>query len=181
MAKTMAGGGMKWVWMAVGVVTTVLFFWWISVAAEPSQVVVTADEGDGTEASAPGAPAGETVPLGDLTANAANWLGQTVRVPSVQVNSVLNDNAFWVEGPSGPFLVVKADDFAAVDGAAIQTGAVLDITGTFWEQNDQTVDQWEASGFMTDGGHLAQARFATHYLQAREIAPAPVADATTGQ
>ena len=185
MANTKAadGGmsGMKWVWMLVGIAATGLFFWWIAVTSEPSQVMVMTDDTADESAAAPGAT-GTEVALADLLGTPAQYVGQAVQVPSATVTQVMGDNAFWVQGPGdNPFLVVKSEEFTATGGAAVRSGASISITGQFWEQSPSTIQQWRDSGFMTDAGHLAQAEFATHYIQARSIAPAQAGGASAGQ
>lgn len=172
---------MTWLWMGVGVVTVGLFFWWISVSSEPSQVVAPQEDVAVAEGGA-GAQVVQTVELAALTGAPAAYVAQEIHLASATITSVMGDNAFWIEGPSGPFLVVKAEEFTTSGGAAVASGRTVSITGRFWEQSPGTIQEWRETGFMTDGGHLAQAEFATHYIQAREIAPAEAGAAdTTGQ
>jgi hypothetical protein len=185
MANTkVADGGparMTWLWMGVGIVTTVLFFWWISTNSEPSQVVVPEEDLAAAEESARDASTARTVALAEILAAPADFVAQEVHVPEATITSLLGDNAFWVESASGPFLVVKHEDFTTTGGAAVQAGAEVSLTGLFWEQSSATIEQWRETGFMTDAGHLLQAEFATHYIQAREVGPAEAGTAAPGQ
>ncbi|MEX0892687.1 MAG: hypothetical protein WEB88_10990 [Gemmatimonadota bacterium] len=184
MANTKAEKGgpatMTWLWMGVGIAATALFFWWVSVSSEPSQVVVSEED------AAAQAAAGDvqSVTLAELAGNPGEYLAEEVQLPSATITSVMGESAFWIEGETGPFLVVKAPEFTLRDGAAVRSGAEVRITGHFWEQSPANIEQWRETGFMA-GGNLLQAEFATHYIQAREIAPAEAAPAaepaTTGQ
>jgi len=186
MANTKAQKGgpaaMTWLWMGVGIAATALFFWWVSVSSEPSQVVVSEDEAAAARAAEDEV---QNVTLAELSGNPGEYLAEEVQLSSATITSVMGESAFWVDGGSGPFLIVKAPEFTMRDGASVRTGVAVRITGHFWEQAPANIEQWRQTGFMTDAGHLAQAEFATHYIQAREIAPAEAAaqaePATTGQ
>jgi hypothetical protein len=116
--------------------------------------------------------AGEYEP-GEITAvavDAVPFEGSRLSFSNVAVAAMVGERAFWAEAPGvNPFLVAYGPDLTAP--ARVQQGDRFDIRGLIATVDDELLDEWVASGVISEG-RRAEAEFATHYLLAERMVPA---------
>lgn len=158
----------------VSVIAVGAFLWWLSVTAQPTEVKV-AETSDST-GSQPAMNATE-VSLGQLAAGVDGYRGQTIRIPNMEVASLVGPQAFWVQLPNSVPFLVKLDSAAMAGGARLQTGSHITVTGTVLAMSDSVLNAWVQQGAITDA-QKNEASFATTFMEGHR---ARVQPGTTGQ
>lgn len=120
----------------------------------------------------PEEPVGPTVPevmLGDVANgfNADDFVGETVMTPTLEVASLLGTQGFWVNTPSGPFLVSWSPELLA-EGATVSQGDRVVVTGEMRTVDLSAIEAWAAQGSITENDRLI-AEFATHLVRAESV------------
>ncbi len=129
------------------------FVYWLSIAAEPTQVAIA--EGS-TE---PGAGSATTVNSEVFLAGPAQYMGQPVLVTAARISSRLGPQAFWIGPDDRPFLVKMGPELLATDPQVL-VEQIVDLTGTVHMMTDSILAAWEAAGAFPGGGDKIVAEFA---------------------
>ncbi len=161
--RTDGRGGTTWILAALSVIAVVAFLWWLSVKAQPTEVQV-AEAADSTGTQAP-IDATE-VSLNQLASDVDGYRGQTIRVPDMEVASLVGQHAFWVQLPNSVPFLVKLDSTAMPSRAQLQTGSRLTVTGTVLPMSDSVLNAWVSQGTITDS-QKNEASFATTFMEGR--------------
>jgi len=103
----------------------------------------------------------------DIMLDASPYLGQLVRLAPQTVLSLVGQQGFMVDFPSGPFLVSYSDQ-EITDGFAVVPGDVVRVTGRITAMTPEIAGGWQAAGRLNEGERLV-AEFAVHFLQAEDI------------
>ncbi len=143
------------------------FMYWLSEQAAAERAQRAIDEVPVEDTT----PTMSTVPIGDLEADGTPFEGQEVQIGATNVASLLGEQGFWLETPSGnPFLVSKGPAVVA-SGVAITPGSAVTVTGTVHAMSDSVLTAWTESGGIAEGDRIV-AEFATHFIEATEVEPA---------
>ena len=115
------------------------------------------------------ATAGVTdVPLTELEASPAEYVGREVRLATYGVASMLGQQGFWLGTPSGnPFLVSMSDALMA-EGLPVSPGDTIMVSGVVTEMNDSVLSAWEAAATIDETDRIV-AEFAIHFVEANAI------------
>jgi hypothetical protein len=112
---------------------------------------------------------GDATPLSaqDLMLDASPYVGQLVRLQPQTVLSLVGQQGFMLDFPTGPFLVSYSDQEIA-DGLAVAPGDVVRVTGRITAMTPEIAGGWQEAGRLDEGERLV-AEFAVHFLQAEDI------------
>ena len=138
--------------------------YWLSITAEPTEIVVVEEEPvevflgsliDGTILEAP---------------DIVGYEGLEVRVIDLPFAQEVGTAQFFVSLPKGsPFLIRMGDELRA-DSMMTMPSGVLTITGMLYPLTDSIRDVWEAEGTV-DGASRPLVDFAAHFIDATDIMP----------
>lgn len=143
------------------------FMYWLSqqAAAERAQREIAEVPVEDTT------PTTGAVPVGDIETDGTPFVGQEVRINATNVASLLGQQGFWLETPSGnPFLISKGPEVMA-SGVAISPGSPVSVTGTVHAMSDSVLTAWTEAGTIAEGDRIV-AEFATHFVEATDVEPA---------
>lgn len=165
MANGKEGSGIPgWVLAVVAVLGVIGFFFWISSAAQPAEMVAISEGPDTTEAAAAGLT-GEVVTLEQIAANTDTLQGRDLVLQDVEVAAAMGQQAFWVDLPNQQPFLIKMNSAAAMP---VQSGDVVDVAGQIRTMTDSVVADWTASGAISEN-QRAEALFAQSFLEARLV------------
>lgn len=156
-------GQFTWLWVALSLVLMVGFFWWLSVKAEPTSGPIVQEETPEEEAE------GAAVTPEQLAAGAAAYAGQDVRLRDVTIASRMGAQAFWIQLPNDQPFLVKLDSALVAGGRTVAGGQRVSVAGRLHAMSDSVLDAWQQSGGIADEVERAEAEFAQHFIEAREL------------
>ena len=140
------------------------FMWWLAQQAAAERAQRAIDE----------APVEDTMPSvrvvapGDIEVDGTPFVGQEVRINATNVASLLGQQGFWLETPSGnPFLISKGPEVMA-SGVAISPGTPVTVIGTVHAMSDSILTAWIDAGTIGEGDRIV-AEFATHFIEANDV------------
>ena len=120
----------------------------------------------GDEAGEAAVESGESVMTLEQFASAPqSHAGQTVTLEDVQVASRMGEHAFWIEFPNETPYLVKLDPALVDGGLRVVSGEKYRISGRVVAMTDSILAAWQDSGAITDEGQMAEAQFATSFLE----------------
>jgi hypothetical protein len=124
-------------------------------------------------------PYADAIPISasDIMLDASGFEGDMVRLEPQTVLSLVGQQGFTLDFPTGPFLVSFSDDLIA-EGMEIQNGDVVRVTGRIVAMTPEIAAGWQEAGRLTEGERMV-AEFAVHFIEAVDIevsAPAPATD-----
>jgi hypothetical protein len=144
------------------------FLYWLNGQARAELALRIVEE---TEVEEPSTGAGDasatTITPADIQAGVGGLVGQVVRIANIEVAGTLGEQGFWLELPSGPFLVSKSPSMIA-DQVTVAPGSTVTVTGTVLAMNDSVNTAWLQAGRITQGDQLA-ASFVSHFIEAGAI------------
>ena len=150
------------------------FIYWLSGQAEAERALSIVEDTTSTMVD----QYADAIPIGaaDIMVDATPYEGQIVRLEPQIIASLLGQQGFWLELPTGPFLVSLSDELRAAN-LGVSAQSVARVTGTVTPLTDEIVAAWFEAGRLTEGDRIA-AEFAVglHFIAADEIevsAPAP--------
>ena len=148
------------------------FMYWLSVTAEPTEVV----------APEPETTMENVVAIDEFSAGPDGYVGQVVSFEDVGVTGRNGNHAFFIaltDANSNGYLFHLSDSLLADTAVSIATGMTLSVTGTVVATNDSVLDAWEAAGAFTNPAERLMAE-STYYLNFLEVVlielPEPDAD-----
>ena len=153
--------------MIVAFVVIAGFMWWLSQQAAAERALQEAQAAEAAAAEDT-ATTVQLVPVEDIQMDATPFVGEEIRIRGVNVASLLGEQGFWLETPSGnPFLVSMGPEVQAA-GTAVQPGSAVTVVGTIQTMDASVLDAWTEAGTIAEGDRIV-AEFATHYLQASDV------------
>lgn len=183
LGRAPAGRPMTMLWMVIALIVVGGFLVWLSIASEPTAVVVVDDGNENGVAN--GEAPGEgfaVVPRDTLGEALPRFVGQRVRVQGVPATGRLGPGLFWGElgdmARQRPVLVRMDEDVAAA--AQVESGTAYTITGQVLQISDELVETWGEAGEFSGEGEQMQATFADYYIQASAVRPTPAARGQQG-
>ena len=132
-----SGGGMGWLWWAVGLLLLVLIVWWVwPEGDEPEAEFADVETTEAVETTEPVTPAATPQPVadipgvsvGDILGNPDNHIGDTFPRAEVTAVEVPTDRGFWIED-EGERLFAIIIDRPEEQPKDINPGATLRIDG----------------------------------------------------
>jgi hypothetical protein len=140
------------------------FLYWLTVTAEPTEVVIAEPE----EESGPGNAAMVDSPT--FLAGPAQYLSQTVEVTGARVSSRLGAHAFWIGPDDRPFLVKMGPQVLATNPQVL-VEQIVTIVGEVHMMSDSALAAWDAAGAFPNAGDKIVAEFAvgSPFLEASAI------------
>ena len=160
-----SSGVPTWVWAAAGSLATIAFLVWISMAAQPAQIVAVTE--DDTTAAAP-ALTGEIVTPAALAADTDTLQNRDLLLQNVPVAATMGQQAFWIDLPNQTPYLIKLGEQLTAAGVTFQSGDTVDIAGRIQPMTDSVISAWLSAGAITQNQE-AEARFATSFLQATNV------------
>jgi hypothetical protein len=140
------------------------FLYWLYMNAAPTPSPEMMEETEAPEVDV--GPAATVVDPSALETGTAEFEGQLIELPSVNVASAVGSEAFFVDLPRTPFLVKLGPELLA-EGAGVPSGLVT-VRGTLLAMNDSIIDAWSTSGAITEGDRPI-VEFATHFIEATRV------------
>lgn len=142
------------------------FMFWLNGQAEAERAAREVVEEIPEETVDPTIP---EVRLGDVENgfNADDFVGQTVTTPTMEVASLLGTQGFWVNTPSGPFLVTWSPALMA-EGRTINQGDRVNVTGEMRTVDLSAIEAWAGQGTISENDRIV-AEFATHLIRAETV------------
>jgi hypothetical protein len=144
------------------------FLFWLQgqAAIERAATAVVEDTTD-IEPDDPAMAGATSIVAADVMTGAGAFEGQLVRMEPTEVASALGQAGFWLDLPSGPFLIAYSPELLA-DSVTATPGSRVTVTGTVVAMSDSVAASWFEAGRVGEGDQLA-ASFATHFIEALRI------------
>jgi len=142
------------------------FLYWLSITAEPTEVVIVEegpDEGSGASA---------ILSVTDFLANPEGQIDAVVEVTGARIASRLGNQAFWIGPDDQPYLV-KMGPAVVEAGTQVLVESTVNITGTVYMMSDSVLTAWDALGVFGNEGDRIVAEFATSFLEAADVRTMP--------
>ena len=137
------------------------FMYWLSVTAEPTEVVVVEPEEAVLNA----------VPFEDFSAGTATYIGQAITLQGITVTSLLGPHAFWTglaDAQSTPYLLHFSEMLVA-DSTSVTQGGTVDVTGMVTAMSDSVLDAWQAAGAFPQEIDRTLAEFSENFVEVTSI------------
>ena len=137
------------------------FMYWLSITAEPTEVVVVEPEEAVLNA----------VPFEDFSAGTATYIGQAITLQGITVTTLLGQHAFWTElldGQNTAYLLHFSEMLVA-DSTSVTVGTTVDVTGMVTAMSDSILDAWQAAGAFPQEVHRSMAQFSENFVQVTSI------------
>jgi hypothetical protein len=135
--------------------------YWLSIAAEPTEVVVVVPEEEVLNA----------VPFEDFSAGTATYIGQELTLQGITVSSLLGAHAFWTDladAQRTPYLLHFSEILIA-DSTSVTLGSTVDVTGTVIAMSDSILDAWQAAGAFPQEIDRTLAEFSENFVEVTSI------------
>lgn len=134
------------------------FMYWLSVTAEPTEVVEVT----------PDAVLENVVSFEAFSAGPSEYLAEVVSLEDVTVTSLLGYHSFWtnlVDANATAYLLHLSDSLVADSLVSVSTGMVVTVTGTVTAMNDSILDAWDAAGAYSVAVDRTLAEFAENFIE----------------
>jgi len=121
----------------------------------------------------------DAVPVGasDIMLDASPYLGQLIRLEPQTVLSLVGQQGFMLDFPTGPFLVSLSDELIA-ENLGITPEDVVRVTGRITAMTPEVAAGWQEAGRLNEGERLV-AEFAVHFLAAEDVEVSTAAPAAS--
>jgi len=147
------------------------FIYWLSgqAAAERALDIVEDSIAAADAAAASDDPFANAIPISasDIMMDASGYEGQLVRLEPQSVLSLVGQQGFMVDFPTGPFLVSLSEELIA-DDLGIEPQDVVRVTGRVTAMSPEVSGAWQEAGTITEAERMV-ADFAVHFIAAEEI------------
>ncbi len=147
------------------------FLYWLSVTAEPTEVVVEEEVAEELGA--------DMVAFADFSAGTDAYLGREITLQRIAVASLLGPHCVWTlleNDQQDPYLLHFAES-ALADSVEMVGGGLLSVTGTVMAMSDSVLDAWEAAGAFPRESDRVQAEFAEDFIEVTSVADAEAGSA----
>lgn len=137
------------------------FMWWLSVTAEPTEVVVEVPD-----------VALENVVAFDVFSAAPNdYLGRIVSLEDIEISGLHGAHSFFInltDANATGYLLHLSDSLVADTTVSVAVGMSVTVTGRVGETTDSVVDAWDQAGAFANEGEKLVAQ-STYHLSFIEI------------
>jgi len=164
--------------MIVAFAIIVGFIYWLSGQAANERAMEIVEDTT-TEVVDNSANSGATqVSASDIMMDASPYVGQLIQLEPQTVLSLVGQQGFTLDFPTGPFLVSYSDEEIA-NGFTVTNGDVVRITGTVTAMTPEIAAGWQEAGRLTEAERMV-AEFAVNFIQAQDIQIAQAAPGGNG-
>ncbi len=139
------------------------FIYWLSVTAEPTEVVVVE----------PDAGLQNLVTFEAFSAGSVEYVGEVVSLEDVTITALLGNHSFWtnlVDENRTAYLLHLSDSLVADSLVSVSLGMVVTVTGTVTLMSDSVLDSWEAAGAFQVAVDRDLAEFSENFIEVTQIA-----------
>lgn len=144
--------------MALSFLMVAGFIYWLSVTAEPTEVVVETPE-DALE---------NVVSFTAFSAGPDGFVGQVVSLEDIIVTELLGHHSFWTnltDANRTAYLLHLSDSLVADSLVSVEKEATVTVTGTVSLMNDSVLDAWEAAGAFGVAVDRSLAEYAENFIE----------------
>jgi hypothetical protein len=134
------------------------FMYWLSVTAEPTEVVVEEPE----------AVLENVVSFDVFSAGTGEYVGEVVSLEDVFVEALLGYHSFWtnlLDANATSYLLHLSDSLVADTLVSVSRGMVVTVTGTVTVMNDSVLDAWDAADAFRVEVDRTMAEFAENFIE----------------
>ena len=138
------------------------FMYWLSVTAEPTEVVVEEPE----------AALVNVVSFDVFSAGPAEYVGEVVSLEDIFVEALLGHHSFWTnltDANGTAYLLHLSDSLVADSLVSVSDGMVVTVTGTVTTMSDSILDAWDAAGAFRVEVDRSLAEFAENFIEVNLI------------
>ena len=137
------------------------FMYWLSITAEPTEVVVVEPEEEVLNA----------VPFDDFSAGTASYVGQEITLQGITVTTLLGQHAFWTEltDLQNTAYLLHFSEALVTDSTSVTAGTTVDVTGMVTAMSDSILDAWQAAGAFPQDIDRTLAEFAENFVEVTSI------------
>lgn len=142
------------------------FLYWLSVTAEPTEVVVEEEPEEEMGVN--------VVPFAVFSAGTSSYIGQEVTLEGIPVASLLGPYSAWtnLEDAQATAYLLHFTESARADSVEIVGGGAINVTGLVTAMTDSILDAWEAAGAFPQESDRFQAEFAENFIEVTSISDA---------
>lgn len=141
------------------------FLWWLNLKSESVEIEVVEATGPVNTGGAAFTPVTE-----DDLREAERFVGQTVRAADMAVAGQVGTQAFFLDLPDLPFLVMLSEELVA-QGTPIPRGQVT-VTGPILAMTDSIMNDWMGRALVPASDQILL-EFSTHFIEARSVEAPP--------
>ncbi len=134
------------------------FLYWLSIAAEPTQVAVAEEE-----------VTAQAVSVSAFASNPIMYEGELIAVDGLEVQSVLGAQVFLAVLPDSTAYPVRLDRSLGALGGQVSPAARGRVTGTVHALTDSVLDAWAAESVFSDDSQREAAAASGSFLLATEV------------
>ena len=137
------------------------FLYWLSITAEPTEVVIEEPE-EVVE---------NEVAFADFSAGPAGYIGQEIMLRAVSMESLLGPHAFWTnlsDEQRTPYLLHLSEGLLA-DSMSVMDGDTVDVNGMVVAMSDSVLNAWAAAGAFPNEIDRTLAEFAENFIEVLSI------------
>jgi hypothetical protein len=143
------------------------FIYWLSGQAAAERALDIVEDSVAVEMDDDAYADAVPISASDIMLDASGYEGQLVRLEPQTVLSLVGQQGFTLDFPTGPFLVSLSDDLIA-DDLGLANGDVVRVTGRVTAMSPEIAAGWQAAGRLTEGERMV-AEFAVHFIAAEAI------------
>ena len=140
------------------------FLYWLSVTAEPTEVVVEDEPEDDVAVN--------VVAFADFSAGTSSYIGEEITLERISVSSLLGPQGAWTSLENGTPYLLRFMESALADSVEIVSGGSINVTGSVVAMSDSILDAWEAVGGFPQAGDRMQAEFALDFIEVTSVSDA---------
>ncbi|MXV96504.1 MAG: hypothetical protein F4Y07_11205 [Gemmatimonadetes bacterium] len=140
------------------------FLYWLSVTAEPTEVVVEEEPEEDVAVN--------VVAFADFSAGTSSYIGEEITLEGISVSSLLGPQGAWTSLENGTPYLLRFMESALADSVEIVSGGSISVTGSVVAMSDSILDAWEAVGGFPQAGDRMQAEFALDFIEVTSVSDA---------
>ncbi|MDE2783280.1 MAG: hypothetical protein OXK77_10020 [Gemmatimonadota bacterium] len=140
------------------------FLYWLSVTAEPTEVVVEEEPEEDVAVN--------VVAFADFSAGTSSYIGEEITLEGISVSSLLGPQGAWTSLENGTPYLLRFMESALADSVEIVSGGSINVTGSVVAMSDSILDAWEAVGGFPQAGDRMQAEFALDFIEVISVSDA---------
>lgn len=147
------------------------FIYWLNGQAAVERALEIAEDSIAAAeiAAAENDPFADAIPISasDIMMDASGYVDQLIRLEPQTVLSLVGQQGFMLDFPTGPFLVSLSDELRSED-LGIVPQDVVRIVGQVTAMSPEVSGAWVEAGTITEAERMV-AEFAVHFIEAQEI------------
>ncbi len=141
------------------------FLYWLSIAAEPTQVAVAEEE-----------VTAQALSLAAFAQNPIMYEGDLIAVDDVEIGEMLGSQVFFAAFPEDTSYPIRLDPSLGAMGGQLTPSTRARVTGTVHALTDSIIDVWAAESVFADDAQRDAAAGSSSFLLATEVEIVPQAE-----